>query len=37
MAKRKSGRKGECGRTPRVGRVGDKKPIRQDRGRRRQG
>jgi len=34
MAKRKSGRKGECGGTPRVGKAGDKKPTRQGRGRR---
>ncbi len=34
MAKRISGRKGECGGTPRVGRRGDKKPARGGRGRR---
>ena len=28
MAKRKSGKKGECGGTPRVGKAGDKKPVR---------
>ena len=32
---RKSGKKGECGRTPRVGKSGDRKPTRQGRGRRR--
>jgi len=35
MAKTKSGKKGECGRTPRVGKSGDRKPTRQGRGRRR--
>jgi len=28
MAKRKSGKKGECGGTPTVGKAGDKKPVR---------
>jgi len=34
MKKRKSGKKGECGRTPRIGKVGDEKPARSGRGRR---
>jgi len=34
MAKTKSGKKGECGRTPRVGKSGDRKPARQGRRRR---
>ncbi len=31
MAKTKSGKKGECGGTPRVGKSGDRKPTRQGR------
>ena len=34
-AKVKTGRKGECGGTPRVGKAGDKKPIGGGRGRNR--